>query len=48
VSEPDFSSYSGLVRVGGDVGVLVEWGPSEENKHQQIRFILIPKADLGL
>jgi sialidase-1 len=47
-SAPEFSSYSGLVRVGGDVGVLVEWGPSEQRKHEQIRFILIPRADLGL
>lgn len=45
-----FSSYSDMVRVGGDVGVLFEWGPSlqKKDKHREIRFVVIPKEDLGL
>jgi len=44
----EFSSYSDMVRVGGDIGVLVEWGENLSNRHQEIRFILVPKGDLGL
>ncbi len=45
-----FSGYSDMVRVEGDVGVLVEWGPSLENrdKHREIRFIRIDRRDLGI
>jgi sialidase-1 len=45
-----FSSYSDMVRVKGDVGVLVEWGPSlaGRDKHREIRFVLVRARDLGL
>ncbi|MFZ9886222.1 MAG: sialidase family protein [Myxococcota bacterium] len=48
--EGEFSSYSDMVRVKGDVGVLAEWGPSLDNKdkHREIRFIVVRKEDLGL
>lgn len=46
----EFSSYSDMVRVKGDVGVLVEWGPSGagKDKHKEIRFIVVAKEALGL
>jgi sialidase-1 len=46
----EFSSYSDMVRVKGDVGVLVEWGPSgaRRDKHKEIRFIVVAKEALGL
>jgi len=47
-SDGEFSSYSDIVRVSGDIGVLVEWGKDLSHPHQEIRFIIVPKADLGL
>ncbi len=46
----EFSSYSDLVWVKDGIGVLVEWGPSlsSKDKHKEIRFIFVPKEDLGL
>lgn len=48
--EGEFSSYSDMVRVKGDIGVLAEWGPSLANKdkHREIRFILVKKEELDL
>jgi sialidase-1 len=46
----EFSSYSDMVRVEGDVGVLVEWGPSLAGRdhHREIRFIRVDRGELGL
>ncbi len=48
--EGQFSGYSDMVRVRGDVGVLVEWGPSlaKEDRHREIRFVVVDKESLGL
>ena len=45
-----FSGYSDLVRKNGDIGVLVEWGPRANRRkpHEEIRYIVIPKEELGL
>ena len=34
-----FSGYSDMVRVKGDIGLLVEWGPSLSQPHKEIRFL---------
>ncbi|MEY2986526.1 MAG: hypothetical protein RJB13_47, partial [Pseudomonadota bacterium] len=41
--EGQFSGYSDMVRVEGDVGVLYEWGPTTEKKdaHKEIRFVKV-------
>ncbi|MFN7702572.1 MAG: exo-alpha-sialidase [Deltaproteobacteria bacterium] len=46
----EFSSYSDMARFDGDVGLLVEWGPSlaDRDKHREIRFLRIDARDLGL
>lgn len=44
----EFSAYSDMVRVKGDIGVLYEWGPSQakEDRHKQIRFRTIDAGGL--
>lgn len=44
----EFSGYSDMVRVKGDVGVLYEWGPSlnKDDRHKQIRFRVIDASGL--
>ena len=44
----EFSGYSDMVRKNNDIGLLVEWGASKNQPHQEIRYIIIPKEDLGL
>lgn len=46
----EFSSYSDMARIKGGVGLLAEWGPSlkSTDKHREIRFLFVPKEDLGL
>lgn len=44
----EFSGYSDMVRVKGDIGVLFEWGPSlgKSDRHEQIRFITVSSKGL--
>lgn len=39
----EFSSYSDMVRVQGNIGLLHEWGPSldKKDRHKQIRFLIM-------
>ena len=43
-----FSGYSDLVRKKGDIGILVEWGPSVDEPHKKIRYFVVPKEEIGL
>ena len=43
-----FSGYSDMVRKNNDIGILVEWGASVEDPHQEIRYLIVPKEELGL
>ena len=37
-----------MVRKNHDIGILVEWGASRDKPHQEIRYMIVPKEDLGL